>query len=375
MNLDYPGSDQLNTQGVTPPGSIPVSCPQSLIKVDKLAYLIWELPNLERQEGFLQEFGMLTQSKDEGRLYMRSYGGSPYIYIARKAKKVAFVGLGFIALNRQDLEVLARVHNTSIETLNRPGGGEVVRLQDPSGVQVEVCHGIVELEPIDTRKDVLPCNTPTQTNRINQGQRAPLAPSPILSIGHCVMGVNKMEETSQWYMRNLGLIPTDVQCLADASHAVMFMRLDRGEQLAEHHTVVLVQGVGKRYLHSAYQVVDLDALAQGQQYLKMKNRKHFWGIGRHLLGSQLFDYWLDPFGCEYEHYTDSDVFTADHPTGFHPLDPGNLYAWGDDLPAAMVGTTPRQILNLLRAVFGGELSLNWLKQAKKALSRKARPWL
>ena len=39
-----------------------------------------------------------------------------------------------------------------------------------------------------------------------------------------------------------------------------------------------------------------------------------WGIGRHVLGSQLFDYWFDPDGFEYEHYTDGDVFTADHET-------------------------------------------------------------
>ena len=375
MQLDYPGSDQLNTQGLTPAGSITVSRPAALIKADKLAYLIWDLPDLDRQETFLQEFGMLTQSKTNDRLYMRSYGESPYIYIARKAKKMAFVGLGFTALSRTDLQVLAKANNTQIEMLERPGGGEVVRLQDPNGTLVEICHGISKLDPIDTRKQVLPANTPTQKSRINQGQRTPVAPSPILHIGHCVMGTNTMEATAQWYMRTLGLIPTDVQCLADASHAVMFMRLDRGEQLAEHHTIVLVQGAGKRYLHSAYEVVDLDALAQGQQYLKMKNRNHFWGIGRHLLGSQLFDYWLDPFGSEFEHYTDSDVFTADHPTGYHPLDPGNLYAWGDDVPAAMVGTSLRQVVHLLRAVVAGELSLGWLKMAKQALSRKPRPWL
>ena len=47
-----------------------------------------------------------------------------------------------------------------------------------------------------------------------------------------------------------------------------------------------------RYEHSAWEVIDLDALGQGQQVMRARGHKHFWGIGRHLLGSQLFDYWI-----------------------------------------------------------------------------------
>jgi hypothetical protein len=32
--------------------------------------------------------------------------------------------------------------------------------------------------------------------------------------------------------------------------------------------------------------------------------------GRHYLGSQIFDYWKDPFGAEIEHWTDGDQLTA-----------------------------------------------------------------
>jgi len=375
MNSDHHNADSLKDKDAVSAAGTPVSRPEALIKAESLAYLIWDLPDIEGQESFLQEFGMLTHSKDADRLYMRSYGTSQYIYIGRRAKKLAFVGLGLNARDREDLEVLSAAYQAPIEELDRPGGGEVVRLTDPHGVQIEVCFGIAPLAPVDTRRDTLPANTPLETNRVNAGVRTELAPAPVLDIGHCVMGANKLEETANWYMRTVGVIPTDVQCLDDGSPVLMFMRLDKGEVPAEHHTIVLARGTGQRYLHSAYQVVDLDALAQGQQYLKMKNRKHLWGIGRHLLGSQLFDYWLDPNGCEFEHYTDSDLFTADHPTGYLPLDPGSLYVWGDDLPPSMVGTSLKQVISLLRAVFAGELTIGWLKQAKSALSSKPRPWL
>ena len=50
------------------------------------------------------------------------------------------------------------------------------------------------------------------------------------------------------------------------------------------------------YNHSAYEVVDVDALGMGQRVLREQGYKHAWGIGRHILGSQLFDYWNDPCG-------------------------------------------------------------------------------
>jgi hypothetical protein len=59
---------------------------------------------------------------------------------------------------------------------------------------------------------------------------------------------------------------------------------------ADHHTLVLVGALEDRYEHSAYEVVDLDALGQGQQVLRAAGWRHLWGIRRHVLGSQLFDY-------------------------------------------------------------------------------------
>ena len=31
-----------------------------------------------------------------------------------------------------------------------------------------------------------------------------------------------------------------------------------------------------------------------------------WGLGRHVLGSQVYDYWSDPWGRVHEHWADSD---------------------------------------------------------------------
>ncbi len=66
----------------------------------------------------------------------------------------------------------------------------------------------------------------------------------------------------------------------------------------------------------------------GHEHLKLAGYQQDWGVGRHVLGSQVFDYWRDPWGYRVEHWTDGDVFTADVPTnvadtpvGARPLPP------------------------------------------------------
>jgi len=43
-------------------------------------------------------------------------------------------------------------------------------------------------------------------------------------------------------------------------------------------------------------VADLDDLMAGHDRLKIGGRHAGMGVGRHLLGSQVFDYWRDPWG-------------------------------------------------------------------------------
>jgi hypothetical protein len=218
-------------------------------------------------------------------------------------------------------------------------------------------------------------NTAHHTPRVNRTVRAPIEPAQVVKLGHFVLQTVDFPRMADWYLRVLGLIPTDVQYLADGSPNLAFCRLDLGNEPADHHTVVLVGGIEEKYEHSAYEVVDLDALGQGQQVLRAQGYRHMWGIGRHVLGSQLFDYWFDPDGFEYEHYTDGDVFTADHETEYSPLEFGGLWAWGDDAPASM---KPKKNLRTLLRVLGllrrKAITRERLKLIGQALDAPARPW-
>ncbi len=236
-------------------------------------------------------------------------------------------------------------------------------------------QGQSQVAPLPVREAVVAgTNTAQHRPRVNRMVRTPIESARIVRLGHVVLQTVDFPRMADWYLQVLGLIPTDVQYLADGSPNLAFCRLNLGEQPADHHTVVLVGGIEDKYAHSAYEVVDLDALGQGQQVLRAHGYRHMWGIGRHLLGSQLFDYWFDPDGFEYEHYTDGDLFTADFETAYSPLEFGGIWTWGDDAPASM---KPKKNLRNLVHVLGllrrKAITLGRLKLLSEALDATRPP--
>ena len=87
--------------------------------------------------------------------------------------------------------------------------------------------------------------------------------------------------------------------------------------------------------HVSFEVQDVDDLMAGHDHLKGSGTyQHFWGIGRHLLGSQIFDYWADPWGRVHEHWTDSDLLNDQTPPRVVPSSQGLRSQWGPGAPQA-----------------------------------------
>jgi catechol 2,3-dioxygenase-like lactoylglutathione lyase family enzyme len=211
---------------------------------------------------------------------------------------------------------------------------------------------------------------------VNRTVRTPIEPAKVIRLGHVVLQTVDFAAMTDWYLRVLGLIPSDVQYLGDGSPNLAFCRLNLGDTPADHHTLVIVGAIEEKYEHSAYEVIDLDAIGQGYQVLRAQGYRHLWGIGRHLLGSQIFDYWRDPDGFELEHYTDGDLFTADHETAYTPFEFGAIWAWGDDAPESMKPRmNPRTLLRIVRLLQTKRLTLQRLKLISAALAAPGRPWL
>ena len=321
---------------------------QPTVKVKGLTHLIFERPDVKLAQRFLHDFGLISVPSNSEDHFLKGADSRPYCYILRPGPSARFIGLGFQVDSRDDLHTLSSLPGASLITKSqRPGGGDMIQLVDPSGFLVEILYGQTDATEPPSRSP-LPINSPQETRRIDSFQRPPHSSPEVIRLGHVVLEVADFQATCCWYTKHLGLIPSDVQVLPDGSPAVAFLRLNQGDIPTDHHTLALAQGFMATYSHSAYEVVDTDAVGMGQRILRDRGWKHAWGMGRHILGSQVFDYWQDPWGSKHEHYCDGDLLTSRMRTGVHSVSRDAMSQWGPLMPTSF--TRPKVTLNGIAAL-------------------------
>src|SRR5580704_12754106 len=107
------------------------------IKAFDLAYGRLRSPDLDKQEEFLTDFGMVRADRTKNALYMRGTDAPHHIHVTELGEP-----------RYDDLERTSRVEGASpIEDIDEPGGGKRVRLTDPDGYRVEIVHGMALLDP------------------------------------------------------------------------------------------------------------------------------------------------------------------------------------------------------------------------------------
>ena len=353
-----------------------VERPAPIVRAASMAFVRFRRRDADEMERFLFDFGLSRVDHVGETRFYRGHGVAPYLVAIEPGETDAFIGFGASVEVAADFDRLSFETGVAISEAITPGGGRQLRLVDPAGLEVDLVHGVALVDPIEPPMSPAPVNTPTSKNRINAGVRPPLIPSPIFKLGHIVLQRPDFDQSAQWYMRHLGIIPSDVQVLDDGSPVLAFFRLDRGEQPTDHHSIALLGGPETGLLHVSFETFDIDCVGQGHQYLKARGWTPYWGIGRHNLGSQFFDYWKDPVGVEWEHYADGDVMDASHPTGYHSLARGTLWTWGDDLPDSMRPDVPYEALEEIHAAGGfGEMPLEKVQRLIKAMQLQPRPWM
>lgn len=356
---DHVHADLHHEQGRRP-GEHPGRARQPVIKVHDLAWLEFEKPDLDAAEVFAHAFGFHTLTRTPDELVLRGADAGPPCVIVRRGRASRFVGPAFRAADAADVVRLAEATGRFVEPLPLHLGGVTVDLREPAGARVRVVADVTEHPALEHQAPHV-INTGQQTPRINATQRPPRAPAVVERLGHVVLQSTRYVESLDWYLVHLGMIVSDFLYFPGQRHrgpTMSFVRCDQGSTPTDHHTLALTLGPRTRYVHSAYQVADLDALAAGGEHLRDLGYDHSWGIGRHIQGSQIFDYWRDPDGFLVEHFTDGDMFDASLEPGWGEMTASNLAQWGPPATADFLGISPgreslTELLSMLPAV-GGE---------------------
>lgn len=305
----------------------------STIKIEDIAFVRFRAPDLAQMRAFLEDFGLIVEDAGD-RLFARGGGASPFLHVTELGQP-GFAGLGLRAASGSDLEMLAEAEGAEVRPLDAPGGGRVVTLSDPDGHQVEVVwgQGAADASALPARE---PWNTAAARQRLRQTKRVAAGPAHVVRLGHCVLNVSNFRASEAWYKERFGFITSDEIALTPEFSVGAFMRCDRGETPTDHHTLFLVQSPkGPGFNHAAFEVADFDDLMAGHQKLKDAGRQAEWGVGRHILGSQVFDYWRDPWGHTLEHWTDGDLFTAADGSNTASIADLMGVQWGPPAPPTM----------------------------------------
>lgn len=299
-----------------------------MITVRDVAYVRYQAPDLAAMERFLVDFGMHKIGGDERVLYMRGYGSQPCIHITEHGAEARALGFGMLAQSAADLHKLAAAFGVAVLDNLEPGGGQVVTVRDPDGMQVDVLYGQQPAPPMPVRAP-LQLNAHTGRQRFGAVQRLRKGPSHVMRLGHVVLNVADLNAATDFYQKNFGFKVSDGYYIERPEQVVArFMRCGLGKAYTDHHTVALIASPKSGFEHTAFEVLDWDDLQIGNGHLLSRQYVHSWGIGRHIEGSQVFDYWRDPFDNKIEHWTDGDLVNDGYVGGAGPLGPEALSQWG-----------------------------------------------
>ena len=308
-----------------------------VIKVTDIAYARLRSPDLDLQSEFMENFGLTQSAKTNNAIYYRGTDAVHHLHITEKGDP-KFVGIAYHAASEDDLKAFAKVHGASgIENMDEPGGGKRVRVTEPNGYQIEVVWGMDKVKEIPAPRQMLnsgyaPLARKGDLMRIQKG------PSRVKRIAHARARHAEGEGDGE-------LVPPPSRlhllrrrlCRREGQPDRLVQPHRRGETFVDHHVFFAINHNHAGLNHISFEVQDMDDVFMGHQHMRDTGKyEHMWGIGRHLLGSQVYDYWADPWRRVHEHWADSDRLNIKNGSHLLSAEEALVSQWGDPPPQKFI---------------------------------------
>lgn len=307
------------------------------IQLVRIAHVVYKHKDIETARTFYADFGFAETTRVGNRTYFRGYGTDPFVIAAEEGDEDEFLGPAFVVESLDDLEYASKTLPQATEVYELkdvPGGGKCVTFRDPvDNWQFHLVHGQTPIEAQPPSFPDLKVNYPTLKNRgVNEKQRFTKRPAPVHKLGHFGVCVTDFAKCYEFYTKHFNFFPSELVHDPTGKDVTVFYRINRGKELVDHHVFFFFEGPKYHVHHSSFETHDFDAQVLGHDWLRHKGYENCWGVGRHIMGSQIFDYWFDPSRFVMEHYVDGDLLDDSEPTHRTLASPDSLHVWGPDLP-------------------------------------------
>lgn len=291
--------------------------------ISGMAFVRLSAPDLDVMEKFLLDFGMIPVHRDEQRMYMRGIGSSPYLHVTEKGPE-GILSYGYEVDDEAALQnLVSKGLAERIEGLDGPGGGKRVVVREPGGAVLELVTGRERAQPVTRRANIRGASGSAQT----------AGPARVCRIAHTATMTPDPRTTIDWYKQNLGLLLTDELYVETPDNLLgQFLRVDRGDEPVDHHVIFVLRGGKAGMHHVSYEVEGVDDIFFGLHAMEGGSHDHVRGIGRHALGSQIFNYWMSPFGQMHEHWHSSEKMNAESGSNSVKIGSGMAHDTGEKPP-------------------------------------------
>lgn len=280
------------------------------------------VPDLKVAQGFYTEFG-LDVSERGGRLGLGTFG-QPHVWGTvgeGQRKKHQYMSFGAF---EEDIDGFAkRLQEMGVARVDPPKG------VDSNGLWVHDHDG--NLVEIAVKPKTSPSEKSTFASRsAGPGQRgAPFRSTMKRTyprrLAHILMFTRDVGKAVEFYTRVLGLRLSD-----RSGDLIAFLHGIHG---SDHHMIAFCKSNAPGHHHFSWDVGSVDEIGAGAMHMLGKGWDRGWGLGRHVLGSNLFHYVRDPWGSYSEYSADIDFVPVDCDwnAGDHPPE-DSFYAWGPNVP-------------------------------------------
>ena len=257
------------------------------------------VPDLAEAESFLQTFGLETGEKN-GALIGRCAGRDQdqVRMVEAPRKRLHHLTFSYHAGEGDALRESLERHQVAL--IDPPDGAteEGLWLRDPDGTHVQ----LLPVDPASARPVArVDANVGSDYNRVDHAawREAPhdLAPR---RLGHSLVFTSRPEEMTAFYTGVLGLRLSD-----RIVGKVTFLNAGPGD----HHIFGFINSTHSGFHHASFEVPSIDAIALNADRWRTSGRPAGWGLGRHTLGSNFFQYNQDPWGSWIEWFSDIDQIT------------------------------------------------------------------
>ncbi len=300
-----------------------IDFPEAPLGVHSIDHFALEVPDLLVEEQFLNAFGLRVENAGN-RLLLRTTKNDHVwgVIVQGPRKKLAYVSMGCYAPDLAGIRAQVDAAGGKFENPYTAGSTDGFWFRDPDGILFQV--RVADKTQPDTKSRMADLNIPANVRGAPARSQAPKSQPTRMS--HMALFTSDVTRSLDFHIRALGVR------LADRSGEIIAFTY--GRHGSDHHLLAFLSGGGPGLHHSSWDAPSVEDCGRTNTQLRAAGHMHHWGPGRHVLGSNYFNYAKDPFGQWWECSAHIDYIEKDASwTIANFADEDSLYMWGPDMPS------------------------------------------